>query len=113
MMNDNESYRTAYVYVKGIFAGEIRETDEGYIFNYDKAYLSNEKNPAVSLTMQKREEKYISKVLFPFFDGLIPEGWLLNIVTYNWKISSNDRFGLLQIACKDPIGDVTISEVRV
>ena len=55
MMNDNESYRTAYVYVKGIFAGEIRETDEGYIFNYDKAYLSNEKNPAVSLTMPKRE----------------------------------------------------------
>ena len=61
MMNDNESYRTAYVYVKGIFAGEIRETDEGYIFNYDKAYLSNEKNPAVSLTMPKREEKYICK----------------------------------------------------
>ena len=61
MMNDNESYRTAYVYVKGIFAGEIRETDEGYIFNYDKAYLSNEKNPAISLTMPKREEKNIGK----------------------------------------------------
>ena len=57
-------------------------------------------------------EEYTSKTLFPFFDGLIPEGWLLNIVTENWKIEPKDRFGLLLVACKDPIGNVRIKEVR-
>lgn len=50
----------------------------------------------------------MSTVLFPFFDGLIPEGWLLNVVSRNWKISQTDRFGLLLLVCKDCIGDVCI-----
>ena len=53
---------------------------------------------------------WISNVLFPFFDGLIPEGWLLQIVTRNWKIDQSDRFGLLLVACKDCIGAVRIGE---
>ena len=106
----NNSYRTANVYVKHIFAGVLKETDEGYSFQYDKEYLKSDLTN-VSLTMPKREEEYRSKTLFPFFDGLIPEGWLLDIVTHNWKISNNDRFGLLMVACKDPIGDVSIRGV--
>ncbi|MBQ7058436.1 MAG: HipA N-terminal domain-containing protein, partial [Firmicutes bacterium] len=43
----------------------------------------------------------------------IPEGWLLNVVTHNWKIDRRDRFGLLLIACKDTIGIVTIQEERL
>ena len=59
-----------------------------------------------------KKEAYTSKILFPFFDGLIPEGWLLNIVSENWKIDTKDRFGLLLVACKDPIGNVRIKEER-
>jgi serine/threonine-protein kinase HipA len=59
------------------------------------------------------DEPYTSKTLFSFFDGLIPEGWLLNVVTHNWKIDRRDRFGLLLIACKDTIGIVTIQEERL
>lgn len=33
--------------------------------------------------------------MFPFFDGLIPEGWLLEIAVNNWKLNQRDRFGLL------------------
>ena len=54
-----------------------------------------------------------SKTLFPFFDGLIPEGWLLGAVSRNWKIDITDRFGLLLVACKDGIGNVSIREERV
>ena len=43
--------------------------------------------------------------------GLIPEGWLLDLVTHNWKLRANDRFGLLLVACKDCIGSVVIREV--
>ena len=58
-----------------------------------------------------RQEPYTSKTLFSFFDGLIPEGWLLDLVTHNWKLRANDRLGLLLVACKDCIGSVVIREV--
>ncbi|MBQ9228212.1 MAG: HipA N-terminal domain-containing protein [Eubacterium sp.] len=106
------TFRTAYVYVRNIFAGELKETDEGYLFAYDQAYLTSPSASAVSLTLPLSESNYTSKTLFSFFDGLIPEGWLLDVVTHNWKIDYNDRFGLLLVACKDGIGNVSIREVK-
>ena len=103
-----EAYRTAYVYVREVFAGTLRETDAGYSFIYDSEYLSDGNSSAVSLTLPMQNEEYTSKTLFAFFDGLIPEGWLLDMVSHNWKIDRKDRFGLLLVACKDPIGNVSI-----
>ena len=105
-----DSFRTAYVYVRNTFAGELRETDEGYTFVYDETYLKKDGASAVSLTLPLSPEEYTSKTLFPFFDGLIPEGWLLGIISRNWKIDTRDRFGLLLIACKDSIGNVSIKQ---
>ena len=107
-----EAFRTAYVYVRNTFAGTLCETDSGYSFAYDKEYLKSEKATAVSLTLPLTENVYNSRILFSFFDGLIPEGWLLNVVTRNWKIDTKDRFGLLLIACKDSIGNVSILEEK-
>ncbi len=107
------SLRTAYVYVRNVYAGLLIETDDGYRFQYDADYLKSAKTTAVSLTLPLREEPYESKTLFSFFDGLIPEGWLLKIVIDNWKISSRDRFGILLVACRDAIGNVSIREERL
>ena len=107
-----DAYRTAYVYVRDTFAGILRETDSGYSFIYDDEYLSSTNATAVSLTLPMKKEEYTSKTLFSFFDGLIPEGWLLEIVSKNWKIDRKDRFGLLLVACKDPIGNVCIKEEK-
>lgn len=104
----NSEYRKGYVYVQDDFAGTIEETEIGYRFTYDMNYLKKISSKAISLTMPLREEPYDSNVLFPFFDGLIPEGWLLNVVVKNWKLQYKDRFGLLLVACKDCIGDVSI-----
>lgn len=90
-----EIFRSASVYVSDQKAGYILETDEGYIFKYDEEYLSKTEALPVSITMPLQEEEYRSNVLFPFFDGLIPEGWLLGLVSRNWKLNSSDRFGLL------------------
>ena len=103
--------RSGIVYVSDIAAGVISETDSGYAFSYYEEYIKND-YPAVSLTLPLREEAYTSPSLFPFFDGLIPEGWLLNIVSHNWKLDPRDRFGILLIACKDPIGNVSIKETK-
>ena len=100
--------RCGKVYVQGILAGVITEDDQGYSFQYDDTYLSTNGAVAVSLTLPLRREEYRSNVLFPFFDGLIPEGWLLGIVERNWKIDNKDRFGLLLASCRDCIGDVYV-----
>lgn len=105
--------RSANVFVRDSFAGILSETDEGYRFEYDNSYLSTEGASAVSLTLPLSDKPYTSKNLFPFFDGLIPEGWLLGVVSKNWKISQNDRFGLLLVACRDGIGNVSIKEEKV
>ena len=105
-------FRTAYVYVRDDLAGILEENDAGYRFTYDETYRLMEGAVNVSLTLPLTGEPYISSVLFPFFDGLIPEGWLLEVVQHNWKIDRKDRFGLLLVACKDSIGSVSIWEKR-
>lgn len=105
-------YRQAWVYVHNRRAGTLSETDEGYTFRYDQSYLNDEQPLAVSITMPLSQIEYSSPTLFPFFDGLIPEGWLLDIATRNWKIDRNDRFGLLLLCCRDCIGDVSIREAE-
>lgn len=105
-------FRTADVYVYNNVAGKLSETDEGYSFSYDETYIKASNHP-VSLTLPIRKEPYKSKTLFSFFDGLIPEGWLLDIVSRNWKIDLKDRFALLLVACKDPIGNVSIREEKI
>lgn len=104
-------YRTAQIFVRDKLAGLLRETDEGYSFAYDTDYLFSEKSSPVSLTLPLTEKPYVSKTLFAFFDGLIPEGWLLGVVVHNWKLNEKDRFGILLAACKDPIGNVSVMEV--
>lgn len=107
------TFRTAYVYVCNTYAGLLCETDEGYSFAYDEDYMLCEDAKPVSITLPMCEEAYMSKTLFSFFDGLIPEGWLLDVVSRNWKIDSKDRFALLLVACKDAIGNVSIKEERI
>ncbi len=101
--------RKAQVLVNGLLAGILSETVEGkFLFQYDETYLKDPSHLPVSLTLSKRREVYTSSFLFPFFDGLIPEGWLLEIASKNWKINPRDRMGLLLHLCQDAIGNVSI-----
>ncbi|MDA1088445.1 MAG: HipA N-terminal domain-containing protein [Verrucomicrobia bacterium] len=100
--------RKARVMFKETPAGFIEETGEGYRFVYDSAYLA-EGSP-VAVTFPLREQPYESKSLFPFFRGLLPEGWFREIVCRTLKIDSKDEFGLLVKACSDCVGAVWIKE---
>ncbi len=100
--------RKAKVLFHDRLAGILSETEEGYVFLYDPVYLANNEAESVSLTLPRRKDPYVSKVMFPFFDGLIPEGWLLDIAEKNWKIDARDRMGLLIACCRDSIGAVSI-----
>ncbi|REE05962.1 HipA N-terminal domain-containing protein [Marinoscillum furvescens] len=99
--------RKAKVLYQNKWAGTLTEDEEGYHFQYEETYLEN-KNVPVSLTLPLQQEPYHSNILFPFFDGLIPEGWILEIVEKNWKVNEKDRMGVLLVACRDCIGAVSI-----
>ena len=100
--------KRALVYYRNTLAGRLRETDEGYVFQYDEVYLAMPNAEPISLTLPLRSEAYQSPVLFPFFDGLIPEGWLLDVALRNTDISILDRMSLLLLCCKDCIGAVSV-----
>lgn len=104
--------KQARVYLYQRLAGLLSENENGYVFQYDTAYLQSENPEAISLTLPLSPEPYQSKVLFPFFDGLIPEGWLLDIAEKSWKINQRDRMSLLLACCKDCIGAVSIVPVH-
>lgn len=100
--------KQANIFVHNLFAGTLIENEEGFIFQYDQDFLQDENAEAISLTMPLQEKPYKDSVLFPFFDGLIPEGWLLDIAERSWKISQRDRMSLLLACCKDCIGAVSV-----
>ncbi len=100
--------RQAYVYRKDVFAGLLTEDGGEYRFSYDQSYLDCEDALAISLTLPLQQEAFVSPTLFPFFDGLIPEGWLLDVALRNTDISILDRMSLLLLCCKDCIGSVSI-----
>ncbi len=94
-------------------AGILTEEDDGeYIFEYDKQYIQKKPNQFITFQMPVTQRLYKSKRLFPFFDGLIPEGWLLNIAAESWKINKNDRMGLLLACCQNAIGAVSVHPIK-
>ena len=104
--------RNANIYYKEVLAGKLTETNEGeYVFEYDDQYIKNHPGEFITFTMPVSNKPYIEKRLFPFFEGLIPEGWLLDIASKNWKINPNDRMGLLLACCQNCIGAVSVISI--
>lgn len=100
------------VYFDSRLCGILEETDTGYRFSYTDEWFKNPELPAISLTMPKERQVYESTIFFPFFDGLIPEGYLLKQVIDRWGYQSKDRFKILLKSGMDTIGAVTIKEVE-
>ena len=96
------------VYLHDCYAGLLTEDENGFTFIYDPSFLQSDQAEAISLTLPLTDKPYHATVLFPFFDGLIPEGWLLNIAENSWKINQRDRMSLLLACCKDCIGAVSV-----
>lgn len=104
--------RQALIRYDNIPAGELRELDTGeYEFVYDESYIQNHANLFITFQMPVRVSPYRSKRLFSFFDGLIPEGWLLTIAAESWRINKKDRMGLLLACCQNTIGAVSVHPV--
>lgn len=104
--------RKAEIQMHNRTTGWLIQDEEGCHFQYARNYLELGSAQAISLTLPLQEAPFNTKIMFPFFDGLIPEGWLLDIVEKNWKLNPRDRMGLLLVCCKDCIGAVSIIPVN-
>ena len=101
--------RKAEIFYHDTLAGILTETNDGhFIFQYDEKYIFDHPDQFLTFTMPVTKYPYHDKHLFSFFEGLIPEGWLLDIARTHYKINPNDRMGLLLACCQNCIGAVSV-----
>lgn len=101
--------RRAIVMVHGNRAGVLTEMSSGeYHFEYDESY----EGEAVSLTMPLNHKKYGYKSFPPFFEGLLPEGIMLEGLLRIAKIDKKDYFSQLIATGNDLVGAVTVKSME-
>lgn len=100
--------RKGLVRLDGQPVGFLAESARQTMFQYSPEWLANATAVPISLTIPLRTEPYVYEGLHPFFENLLPEGWLLELATKKLKIAKDDAFGLLLATCADCIGAVEI-----
>lgn len=101
-----------YVYLGERYVGELRRVGGEYFFEYDQSYRSDDEAPPLSLSLPKRSTIHQDKYLFPFFEGLLSEGWLKKIQEQTQKIDAKDSFRRLLENGEELIGAVSVLRTR-
>jgi len=97
------------ILVNNIPAGVLTKiTEEKYRFEYYKNYSGD----PVSLTIPVRYEPYEYSQFPPYFEGLLPEGTMLEALLRNLKIDRKDSFAQLCAVGGDMIGTTTAREIK-
>ena len=102
--------RRAKIFVGRNLAGFLEEIERGkkYIFRYEKEYSGL----PVSLTMPTIQEEYFFDSFPPFFDGVLPEGIMLEAMLKQRKLDRDDLFGQLIAVGQDLVGAVSVEGVE-
>ena len=102
--------RKAKVFLQNELAGILEETENGFKFAYDNEFKS--KNIPISASLPVKDSPFESKTMFPFFEGLLPEGWYLDIISEKYKIDKKDLFSIMIATFADTVGAVTLEEIK-
>ena len=108
----NKKAISALIYYHDELAGILRKLETGYEFRYDSAYLEKVTSQPIAIALPLQPAPYQSQDLFPFFEGLLPEGWLLDITSKTAKIDKSDKFALLLHVGQDTIGAIRIQPLE-
>lgn len=102
--------RRAKVLMNGVLAGILIESEKNksYEFSYEEDY----DGPPISLTMPLSRKTYSYDTFPPFFDGLLPEGAMLEGLLRQRKLDRDDLFGQLVTVGQDLVGAVTVEELE-
>lgn len=105
----SETTRKADVFVQGLHAGTLEELDRGRRYRF--TYLEGYSGPSVSLTMPVEKRIHEFTGFPPFFEGLLPEGEMLENLLRQNKIDSRDYFSQLIAVGREMVGAVAVVEV--
>lgn len=109
-MNNLPKVRSACVYYNNILAGYLLQNGRRFAFLYDPQYVAS-RNPSIALDMPKKKRFFNSPYLFPYFQGLLPEGANKSFFCDRLGIPRSDKFMmLLKLANYETIGAVTVRE---
>lgn len=102
--------KKAKVFVDGIYAGELQEIEKSkrYRFLYDEKYNGS----SVSLEMPTDVRIYEFDRFPPFFEGLLPEGMMLDALLRQSKIDRDDFMAQLTTVGADLVGNVTVEAIE-
>lgn len=90
-------------------AGVLEELSPGKRYRF--AYLKEYEGEPISLTMPVDGSPYEFNGFPPFFDGLLPEGVMLDGLLRQRKIDKNDLFSQLLAVGKEMVGAVAAEEM--
>ncbi len=109
MPDEERRLRTAEIRRSGVRVGQLSELSGGPTrFTYDKAYLAHPTARPIAPNIPLRPEPFDSPGLHPVFEGLLPEGWLLDIDVRKYRLKSGDQFGLLLATGRHTIGAIEV-----
>ena len=96
------------MFVEGVLAGVLEETERGrkYLFRYEEQYTGR----PVSLAMPTSKRENVYETFPPFFDGVLPEGVMLEALLKQRKIDRDDLFAQLVAVGEDLVGAVSVRE---
>lgn len=100
--------RKAIISVNKKQAAEFIELEKGFEINYFPTYSGQ----PISLTLPLIKEKYTFESFPAFFDGLLPEGIMLEVLLKKYKLDADDYFGQLLTVGSDLVGAVTVEEIK-
>ena len=101
--------KSAEVSMHGLPAGIFQEIEPRGKYRF--AYFENYNGPPISLTMPVEKKEFGFDRFPPFFDGLLPEGALLEGLLKQRKIDKYDYFSQLIAVGNDLVGAVTVKEI--
>lgn len=105
-------YEIALVYFNETHIGYLERKNQQYIFRYDKSFLDSSNRFPLAYNFPLEAREFRSEKMFPFFQGLVAEGWLLKVQSKNQKIDEKDYFSILLENGEDMIGGVKIRKVE-
>lgn len=100
--------RKALISVNGTPAAEFIALKKGFEIKYFPTYSGQ----PISLTLPFEVETYTFKSFPAFFDGLLPEGIMLEVLLKKYKLDADDYFSQLLTVGADLVGAVTVEEIK-
>ena len=100
--------RKAIISVNNNKTAEFIELEKCYEINYFPTYIGQ----PISLTLPLIKQNYTFDSFPSFFDGLLPEGIMLEVLLKKFKLDADDYFGQILLVGSDLVGAVTVEELK-